>query len=79
MATGTYEWQTDFARKHIAEGKIEGKAEGEAEAIIVFLEARGLKVNAEQQKRIRECADLDVLSQWVRRAATVRKVEELFD
>ncbi|GAA1985539.1 hypothetical protein GCM10009799_08710 [Nocardiopsis rhodophaea] len=70
MATGTYEWQTDFARKHIAEG--------EAEAIILFLEARGLKVEAEQQKRIRECTDLDLLSEWVRRAATVREVEELF-
>ncbi|MBB6172500.1 hypothetical protein HNR23_002560 [Nocardiopsis mwathae] len=75
MATGTYEWQTDFARKHIAEGKAEGKAED----IITFLEARGLKVNAEQQKRIRDCTDLEVLSRWVRRAAKVSKAEDLFD
>ncbi|MDH2428018.1 hypothetical protein [Sphaerisporangium sp. TRM90804] len=31
MAAGTYEYQSDFAKKYVAHGKAEGKAEGRAE------------------------------------------------
>ena len=31
MATGTYEWQSDFARKYVGQGREEGRAQGLAE------------------------------------------------
>jgi flagellar biosynthesis/type III secretory pathway protein FliH len=31
MANGSYEYQSDFARRYVAQGKAEGRAEGEAD------------------------------------------------
>jgi hypothetical protein len=69
-----YEYQSDFARRHQAVGK----AQGEAEAIVRFLAARGLTVTQEQRDRIFACTDLDTLSRWVDKAATVASTDELF-
>ena len=33
MNTGGYEYQTEFARKYVAEGEAKGKAEGKAEGL----------------------------------------------
>jgi hypothetical protein len=55
-----------------------GRAEGEAEAVLAFLEARGISVTDEQRERILECDDLERLGVWVRRAATVADASELF-
>jgi flagellar biosynthesis/type III secretory pathway protein FliH len=63
----------------LAEGKAEGKAEGEAKSVLLFLEARGIEVTDEQRQRILQCADLQQLETWVRRAATVSSADELFD
>ena len=40
MKTGDYEYQSDFARRYVAEGK----AEGLAEAILDVLAARGFEI-----------------------------------
>jgi hypothetical protein len=74
MRAGTYEYQSDFARKYFGQGKAEGKAED----ILTFLEARGLLISEEARARISNCTDLDLLMTWVRRAATIESVEELF-
>ncbi|MBB4931597.1 hypothetical protein F4561_002417 [Lipingzhangella halophila] len=83
MATGTYEWQSDFARKYVgqgrAEGRSEGKSEGKAEDIVMILGARGFAVSEAQCERIRSCTDLDQLNTWLTRAVTAETVEELFD
>ncbi|MDA8369136.1 MAG: hypothetical protein M0026_04630 [Nocardiopsaceae bacterium] len=79
MAAGTYEWQTDIARKYVSEGKAEGKAEGEANAVLLFLAARGIPVPDEARERITACTDLGQLEVWIRRAATVDTADELFD
>ncbi|MFC7731932.1 RpnC/YadD family protein [Actinomadura keratinilytica] len=63
----------------LAEGKAEGRAEGEAKSLLLFLEARGIEVTDEQRQRILQCADLQQLETWVRRAATVSSADELFD
>ena len=62
----------------LAEGEAKGKAEGEADAIMLVLQARGLRVTVEQQARITGCTDLDQLSCWVTRAAVVETTTELF-
>jgi len=91
MATGTYEYQSDFARRYFsqgkaegeaageARGKAEGKAEGKATAVLAVLLARGIDVPADIRTRIAACSDFDQLDTWVRRAATADKAYDLFD
>jgi hypothetical protein len=82
MASGTYEFQSEFAKKHQAKGRAEGVAEGEAkgraEALLDVLEARGLPVSDEARARILACTDAAQLAAWVRSAVTVASVDELF-
>jgi hypothetical protein len=77
-----YQWQGPTARKAFSEGKVEGKAEGKAEgeahAILAVLEARGLPPNREERERILSCADCGILCRWLRRAAVVESVEDVF-
>jgi hypothetical protein len=70
MSTGTYEYQSDFARRYFSQG--------EAAALLEFLEARGIDVPDESRERITGCTDPKQLEIWVRRAATATSVEELF-
>jgi hypothetical protein len=77
MAGGTYEFQSEFAKKHQAKGRAEGEAKGRAEAVLVVLEARGIRMSAEARARILACVDVDQLDTWVRRAVTVSSVDEL--
>jgi hypothetical protein len=83
MATGTYEWQSDFARKYVgqgkAEGRAEGKAEGKAEDVLKVLRTRGIAMSEAQRERIISCTDLDRLDTWLTRAVTAATAEELFD
>jgi hypothetical protein len=82
MAGGTYEFQSDFAKKHQAKGRAEGRAEGHAEgraqALLAVLEARRVHVSDEARARILGCTDPVRLDAWVRKAVTVGSVDELF-
>ncbi|HET9930018.1 MAG TPA: hypothetical protein VFQ35_04990, partial [Polyangiaceae bacterium] len=55
------------------------RAAEKAADIIAVLEARGLVVSDAQRQRITETSDLDTLSRWVRRAATVTSTDALFE
>jgi predicted transposase YdaD len=91
MASGNYEYQSEFAKTHQAkgraegrtegraEGRTEGRAEGEARSLLTVLDARGLVVSAEQKERITTCTDLELLGRWLRKAVTARSAEELFE
>jgi hypothetical protein len=74
MAGGTYEFQSDFAKKHPAKGR----AEGEAKALLAVLEARGLRASDDARARILACTDAAQLEAWVRKAATATSIDELF-
>jgi hypothetical protein len=82
MTAETYEYQSDFVRRFVfqgrAEGKAEGKAEGEAAAVLAVLDARGIEVPEDARARITGCSDLDQLDTWVRRAVTVASIHDLF-
>ncbi len=82
MATGTYEYQSDFAKKYVAEGKLEGKAqgkvEGKAEAIFIVLYSRGVSMSPESRSRIEACTDAAQLDEWIQRSATAKTVDDLF-
>ncbi|TMQ05755.1 MAG: hypothetical protein E6J90_26785 [Deltaproteobacteria bacterium] len=60
-----------------AQGKAEGKAEGEAAALLKILMRRGLRVTAEQRRRIVACRDLAMLERWLDRSLSVSSVAEL--
>src|SRR5689334_13780531 len=79
MQSGKYEYQSDFARKYVAQGREEGLEEGlekglkngEVIALLEVLDARGIALDAEARQRIQACADLAQLKIWLRRAVTV--------
>jgi len=75
MKMGTYEYQSEFARKYVAQGR----EEGEREALLEVLDARGLKVDEEARQRIQACTDLSQLKRWLRKAVSVRATQELFE
>jgi hypothetical protein len=77
MASGNYEYQSDFARKYVAQGEAKGKAEGKAEAVLMVLASRKLEVSEPQRERILTCVDVDALDRWLGRVVTVSSVAEL--
>jgi len=77
MAT-KMEYHSAFARSYHSEGKIEGKIEGKVESILEVLSARGLTVPEEAREQILSCHDIHKLNTWLRRAATVTTIEDLF-
>jgi hypothetical protein len=79
MTTATYKYQSDFAKKYVAEGEAKGKAEGKAEAVLTVLAARGLPVTEDARRRISACTDPAQLNAWIGLAATVGSVDALFD
>ncbi|MEU8346195.1 hypothetical protein AB0C74_31245 [Spirillospora sp. NPDC048832] len=83
MNLAGYEWKSDFAKKHRAEGFAKGYAEGfakgYAEGLLAVLEARGIAVSDEARQLVSSCRDTDRLEGWLRRAGLVHKVEDLFD
>lgn len=66
-------------RQSFDKGRAEGRAAEKAADVIAFLEARGLAVSEIQRQRILETSDLEMLSRWVRRAATVANTDALFE
>ncbi|HSO00600.1 MAG TPA: PD-(D/E)XK nuclease family transposase, partial [Candidatus Nanopelagicales bacterium] len=60
-----------------AEGKSAGYAEGMIEAILAFLETRGIAVDEAARMLIQECTDATTLARWLAQAATASSVEEV--
>jgi hypothetical protein len=78
MRSGSYEYQSEFARKYVAQGREEGNLEGERRALLKVLEARGLTVEGAARRRVLECTDLAQLERWLGQAVTAKSVQELF-
>ena len=81
MSSG-YEYQSDFAKRYVAQGKAEGRAEGEAKgeakALLHILAARKLTPSEVERERIVGCTDLPTLERWIERAVTAGTVEAIF-
>ncbi len=79
----TYEFQSEFAKKHQAKGRAEGLeqgvAKGRTEAVLTVLRARGLSVEAAHEERIRACGNVEQLDRWLQRVAAVSSLDELFE
>lgn len=73
-------------KRHYAAGFAAGLARGEARAraeairstIRIFLEARDLALSDDQDRRIEDCDDLDVLKKWAGAALTAKDAGEIF-
>ncbi|WP_437812862.1 hypothetical protein [Sorangium sp. So ce1078] len=85
MMKSGYEFQSEFARSYVAKGVEKGREQGrqqgileaKAQAVLAFLEARGLEVPAEVRERVLASTDLAELDRWIRRAAAVTDAREL--
>jgi len=71
MERGTYTYQSDFARKYIAEGRVEGKQED----ILAALEERFGGVPGRVETAVREVHEPDQLSELLRQAIRVASIE----
>jgi hypothetical protein len=78
MNADTWPVYSPFAKEHFGRGRKEGKTEGRGEAILDFLEARGLDVSEAERDRITSCTDPRRLKKWTKRAATAEKTADLF-
>jgi hypothetical protein len=72
-------WSKQRIAQGRAEGRQEGRQEGRRKALHLVLEARGLALSAAQGERIDRCTSSKQLDAWLRRAAIVEKIEQLFD
>ncbi|MEU7882780.1 hypothetical protein [Microbispora bryophytorum] len=72
------EWVNKGLEQGLEQGREQGRAEAEIDAVLAVLDARGLDVSFEVRERISRCSDLHLLERWIRRAATVTSVDELF-
>ncbi|KYG01793.1 hypothetical protein BE21_55875 [Sorangium cellulosum] len=77
MMKSGYQYQSEFARSYVAQGRQEGSIEAKAQAVLAVLETRGLEIPAEVRERVLASTDLAELDRWIRRAAVVGDAREL--
>ncbi len=64
VAQGKYEWQSRFAREHIAQGREEGREEGRREVLAVRFARQGLTLDDEARAGL-ESAGAEQLDAWI--------------
>ena len=74
-----YEYQSDFAKKYVAQGRAEGRTEEAAHAVLTVLRARGLVVPDAVRERILAQKDPDRLERWLEKAAVASSVATVLD
>jgi hypothetical protein len=60
------------------EGEARGRADGKREALLAFLRARGIALDARSRARVEACDDLTALDLWIRRAAVCSCARDVF-
>jgi hypothetical protein len=70
-----YEYQSDFAKKYVAQGR----AEEAAHAVLTVLRGRGLAVTDAARERILSQKDLERLERWLEKAIVADSVEAALD
>ena len=76
-----YEYQSDFAKKYVAQGRAEGLRGGEeaARAVLTALRVRGMVVPDVARERILAEKDPERLERWLERAILAASVAEVMD
>jgi hypothetical protein len=70
-----YEYQSDFAKKYLAQGRELGRREGERALLLRQLRARFGEVPASALARV-ENADIALLEQWAERMLSAKTLDE---
>jgi hypothetical protein len=77
MDLRSYTYQSDFARKYVAEGRDEGRTEGYRELLRAQLGQRFGELPADAVVRL-DAADTDTLGAWGRRVLTAASLADVF-
>lgn len=76
-----YQYQSDFAKKYVAQGHAQGHAEGRAEeaarAVLTALRVRGIAVPEATRERILAEKDPERLERWLERAILAASLAEV--
>jgi hypothetical protein len=72
-----YEYQSDFAKKYVAEGLAEGRDLGLAEGLLTVLEARGIAVPETVRTRILAERVPEQLKRWLEKAVVATSITEV--
>ncbi len=90
MANRTYQYQSEFAKRYVAQGLAEGREHGRTEglehgrseglrdAIAHVLSARALPLSDAARARLAVCSDVATLTAWLERAATATAEAHVF-
>lgn len=78
MATGEYEWVSDFALRHQAMGEERGRCEGARDMVLRLLDTRGIATTPQQRARVAATTDETVLVEWFNRGITAASAAEVF-
>jgi len=78
-----YEYQSDFAKKYVAQGHTEGRTEGRTEEaarnLLSVLRVRGIPVPDAVRERIMAQKDPERLERWLEKAVVAASVAAVLD
>ena len=74
-----YEYQSDFAKKYVAQGRAEGRAEAAARNVLTVLQTRGLAVPEAARERILSQKDPERLERWLKKAVVAASIDAVLD
>ena len=74
-----YEYQSDFAKKYVAQGRDQGRVEEAARAVLTALRVRGIAVPEAARERILAEKDPERLERWHERAIVAASIAEVLD
>ena len=74
-----YEYQSDFAKKYIAQGLDQGRAEEAARNVLAVLRVRGIAVSDEIRDRILAEKETERLERWLEKAAIASSASAVLD
>jgi SHS2 domain-containing protein len=69
----------EYRESYAGQLEIRGERRAAARALFKVLGARGVEVSESVRERIEGCTDPELLDQWLGRAITASRVEEIFD
>jgi hypothetical protein len=75
MQSGKYEYQTELARRYVAEGD----ARGRSHALLGFLAAQGFSISDTQRAHVLACEDTALLDRWIARIATATSTTDVIE
>jgi len=74
-----YEYQSDFAKKYVAQGLSQGRTEEAARNLLTVLRARGFAVSDAVRERILAQKDPERLERWLEKAVVAASVAAVID